>query len=358
MTAESHPLDPLVSDMSIWLIPGRTHDPSEAITHGIAAERLGFRRAFLSERFDLKDASLLGGVLATTTRLEAGTGIAAAGARSPLMTAALAATLQAAFGHRFLLGLGRSSGPYLAGQGMAEFTYDAYSDYFDILRRLFRGETVTYDGPAGRYEALRTVDPCPGKPPELWATTMGGPVASRLAARVADAVMLVPFLTVEAAGRAVTYIRTERERLGLDPAIPILHPIIVAADLEASYTRAIAHSRFLTYIIGMPFFAQAYLDRNGWDAAQMRHILDHPQFQQMDRPTADQTFHREQMMEATRRIPEEWMTDTCAIGSVDECVRTLRAYRDVGVDEIGCYGSTPDDNARLIRAWREASSTL
>ena len=61
-------------------------------------------------------------------------------------------------------------------------------DYFDLLRRLFRGETVSYDGPAGRYEGMRTVDPCPGKPPELWATSMGGPVATRLAARIADEV--------------------------------------------------------------------------------------------------------------------------------------------------------------------------
>src|SRR3981081_702828 len=88
----SEQLAPLVEDMSIWIIPGRTKEPGQAITQGIEAERLGVNRGFLSERFDLKDAgALLGGVLARTTRLHAATGIAAAGARSPLMTASMAA---------------------------------------------------------------------------------------------------------------------------------------------------------------------------------------------------------------------------------------------------------------------------
>lgn len=348
-------MDPLVDDLSIWLIAGRTKHPADCVDQAVEAERLGFRRAFLSERFDLKEApALLGGVLARTTRLEAGTGISACGARSPLMTAAFAATLQAAYGERFLLGLGRSSGPYLAGQGMEEFGFEAYEDYFAILRRLFAGDTVTYSGPAGNYDGMQTVDPCPGKPPELWATTMGGPIASRLAARIADGIILVPFMTVEAVATAVGYIRAERERLDLDPAIPILHPMIVACDLDDAYTRAIAHARFLTYIIGMPYFWKAYLRVNGWDEPTMRRILDHPQFSAMARPTADQTFHRAEIADPASLVPDEWMAATCAIGSVSECVAQLQAFRDAGADEIGCYGSTPADNAELVSAWRAA----
>src|SRR5262245_11035878 len=128
-------LAPVADDISIWIIPGRVRDPAPAIPQAIDAERLGFRRVFLSERFDLKDApAILGGVLARTSRLEAATGIMAAGARSPLMAASMAATLQAAYGQRFVLGLGRSSGPYLEGQGIDEFSFQAFEDYFDILR--------------------------------------------------------------------------------------------------------------------------------------------------------------------------------------------------------------------------------
>jgi hypothetical protein len=33
----------------------------------------------------------------------------------------------------------------------------------------------------------------------------------------------------------------------------------------------------------------------------------------------------------------------------------MQAYRDAGADEISTYGSTPAENAGLIRAWREHS---
>ena len=347
-------LTPVAEDLSIWLIPGRTTTPGDAITQAIDAEQLGFKRVFLSERFDLKDAgALLGGVLARTSRLIAGTGIMAVGSRSPLMTASLAATLQAAYGERFVRGLGRSSGPYLAGQGIRELGFQAFEDYFDILRRLLRGETVSYDGPAGRYEALRTVDPCPVKPPELWATSMGGPRATKLAARIADGLILPGFLTSEAVVRVAEMVRSERERVGLDPdSFRILAYMIVAGDLDDEYTRAIAHARFVTYVVGMPVFAQSYVTNNGWDAKQMQTLLEHPQFMAMSRPTADQEFHRGDLLEASKLVPEEWIHDTCAIGSVADCVRKIREYRDAGADEIGFYGSTPAENADVIAAWR------
>ena len=288
--------------------------------------------------------------------LEAGTGIAAAGARSPLMAASLAATLQAAYGHRFILGLGRSSGPYLAGQGITEFGFEAYADYFDILRRLFRGEKVTYDGPAGHYDGIQTVDPCPGKPPELWATSMGGPRATKLAARIADGLILPGFLTTEAVARVARTIRSERERLDLDPDdFRLLYYMIVANDLDDEYTRAIAHARLVTYVVGMPVFAKSYVTNNGWDPEDMERLLEHPQFAAMKRPTADQEFHREDLIEASKRVPDEWVHETSAIGSVDECVRKIREYRDAGADEIGFYGSTPAENAAVVEAWREPS---
>jgi probable F420-dependent oxidoreductase len=273
------------------------------------------------------------------------------------MAASLAATLQAAYGERFVLGLGRSSGPYLAGQGIAELGFQAFEDYFGILRRLFAGETVSYDGPAGRYEALRTVDPCPGRPPELWATSMGGPRATKLAARVADGLILPGFLTTEAVARVVRTVRLERERVGRDPdSFPVLYYMVVANDLDETYTRAIAHARFVTYVVGMPVFADSYVANNGWDAAEMRRLLEHPQFARMSRPTADQEFHREELIEASKRVPDEWIHATSAIGSVEDCVRRIAEYREAGADEIGFYGSTPAENARVIAAWREASA--
>ena len=67
---------------------------------------------------------------------------------------------------------------------------------------------------------------------------------------------------------------------------------------------------------------------------------------------ADRLYHRHQLLEPAKLIPDEYMIDTCAIGSVDECVASLQRFRDVGADEIATYGSTPAQNAKLIEAWR------
>lgn len=42
-------LAPVAEDMGIFLIAGRTKNPALALTQGEEAERLGFRRAWLSE---------------------------------------------------------------------------------------------------------------------------------------------------------------------------------------------------------------------------------------------------------------------------------------------------------------------
>lgn len=349
----------LLDDLSTYIITGRTRDPSIALEHARIAEDLGFSRLYLSERYDLKEAgALLGGMAARTRRIGIATGVLAIGSRTPLMTAAMAATLQAAYGHRFVLGLGRGPGPLFEGQGIREGGFRAYEDYFAILRQLFAGETVSYDGPAGRYQAMRTADPVPGPPPPIYASSMGGPRANKLAARIADGLILTTFLTREAVQNAVRDVRSERERLGLDPAaFRIVLPIVTAPECDEEYTLSITAARFVTYVVGMPAFADMWLTRNGWDPERMHRIAEHPQFTNMIHGTADQSFHRDQLMEPARLVPREWIEETCAVGSIENCVRTLQGFRDAGVDELAFYGSTPQENARLVAAWRETKTS-
>ena len=112
------PILPVLDDIGIFLTAGRVRDPSVALTEAQDAERLGIGRVWLAERYDLKEAgALLGGVAARTSRLGIGTATVATGSRHPLLTAALAATMQAMYGGRFTLGLGRSSNDFLRGRG-------------------------------------------------------------------------------------------------------------------------------------------------------------------------------------------------------------------------------------------------
>jgi hypothetical protein len=47
------------------------------------------------------------------------------------------------------------------------------------------------------------------------------------------------------------------------------------------------------------------------------------------------------------------MQESCSIGTPAECITHFDALKDVGVDEFALYGSTPAQNAGLVRAWRE-----
>jgi hypothetical protein len=58
------------------------------------------------------------------------------------------------------------------------------------------------------------------------------------------------------------------------------------------------------------------------------------------------------MLEVAAGIPDEYMEECSAFGTVEECVTSLQRFMDAGADEIATYGSTPKQNAALIEAWR------
>ena len=84
--SESHSV---VGDLSAWIIAGRVTAESarQGLTDAVDAERLGFNRVFMSERYSVKEAgSVLGGVGALTTRIGYGTGLIALNQKSPFLS--------------------------------------------------------------------------------------------------------------------------------------------------------------------------------------------------------------------------------------------------------------------------------
>lgn len=76
-----------IEELGIFLLPGRIKDPARALTEAQQAEALGFSAAWLAERYDLKDAGVLGGAIAaSTSRIKVAFGSVAAGTRNPVMT--------------------------------------------------------------------------------------------------------------------------------------------------------------------------------------------------------------------------------------------------------------------------------
>jgi len=348
---------PVVGDLSLYVRGGRVHSSADVITDAVEAERLGLRRLWLSERYDLKEAgALLGGMAARTSRLELGTAALFAGSRNPILTAALGATMHSAYGPRFTLGLGRSMGAYIENANMRPISFQELLDYADIIRRLWSGEWVDYDGPIGSFKQLHMADTYPGPAPKIFSVMLGGPKACRTAASpLFDGAYLQPFMTVEAVGNAVGWIREECERAGRDFAeMRVVAPMVSAPELSEEQQRAYMHARMVTYI-GQPGMLEIWERINGWNPRLADPVRNHDMFRE-DPDRVDHRFHRGDLMEVAKLVPDEWVYETSLAGSVSDCVNKMQAYKDAGADEICFYGSTPAENAKLIQAWREHSS--
>jgi 5,10-methylenetetrahydromethanopterin reductase len=359
-----------IDDLSAFVIAGRVvgktpdapmnetaaRTPAQGIDDGVEAERIGFRRIFLSERWNLKEAgALLGGIGARTARVELGTGLIAAGSWHPLHTAALGSTLTAAFGNRVVLGLGRGDDAILASLGLHQVGFKMLEDYVGIVRALWAGETVTYDGPAGRFPKMALGDLHDGPDPQLWFGTFGLPRAAKTIARCMDGVLLVPNLTPASTRAAVQRIHRECELIDRDPAsVRIAQCVITAPELDDTETRQLAHARALTYLQA-PGYGDALIRSNGWDRGPLEELARHKQIRDSDE-AADQRFHRSQLLEPAKLIPDQWMRESCAIGSLDECLASLLRFREAGAQEIVTYGSTPGQNAELAAAWAALST--
>ena len=361
----------VLSDLSAYLIGGRVvpeararpgeHEtdartPAQGVQDGVDAERIGFRRVFLSERWNLKEAAvILSAVAARTERIEVASGIITTAARHPLHMAGMAATLQVTFGPRFVLGIGRGNPGWLSGAGLEMTSYAGLTDYVDILRRLWRGERVAYSGPLGDFPHLQLEDVGGLPAPPVWFGTLGQPRAARTAAACFDGVLLPPVFTPEATESIVARLHTECERIDRDPtSLRICQSVITAPDLDEVETRALAHARAVTYL-DAPGYGEMLVRLNGWDPAPLARLRDHELFRDMPTTVSDLSFHRNELLGPASLVPDEWMDQSCALGPVSRCVQALRRFRAAGADEIVTYGSTPNQNAALADAWRQAS---
>jgi 5,10-methylenetetrahydromethanopterin reductase len=370
VTATPPPAE-VLDDLSAYVIGGRVslacddggyesdcRTPAQGILDGIEAERIGFRRVFLSERWNLKEAGvILGAIAARTQRIEIASGIITTPARHVLHMAGMAATFQAAFGPRLVLGLGRGNPGWLRGAGMDMVGYRGIEDYVDVLKRLWRGESVSYHGPLGDFPQIQLEDVSRDfTAPPVWFGTLGQPVAARTTARCFDGVLLPPVFTPDATHAIVTRLRDECVAIGRDPAsLHICQSVITAPDLDDIETRTLAHARAVTYL-DAPGYGEMLVALNGWDMAPVRALREHQQFASMPTAVSDLSFHRRELLGPAALVPDDWMQNSCAIGSAAECVTALRRFRAAGADEIVTYGSTPGQNAALAAAWRESST--
>jgi probable F420-dependent oxidoreductase len=348
MSAPVAPFDRL----SIYVVPGRTTSPGTALDEARDAEDAGFGAVYVSERLDLKEAAAVcGGVVAVTSGIGVGTAVIHQGTRHPLTIAALSATLQNMSGGRFVLGLGRGLGALAPSLGMAKPTLAGLEHLASVLRRLWKGEAVTEEGPAGSFRRMRFADVVTSTPPPILFGTIG-PKGLALAGRAFDGVILHPFLTASAVAASVEIVRRSAEQAGRDPsALRVVSTLVAAPDLSQVRTDIAVRARAVSYF-QVRGLGELLVERNRWDGSVLEAIRAHSTL--AGRGIADTALTRDGLVAAAEVIPASWFTDGAAVGTTAACAHRVTEYLAAGADEVLLHGVNPVEAAAMVSAVRSA----
>jgi len=304
-------------------MPGRSSVAGDAVAEAVLAEELGLSAVWIAEKYDVKDLpSLAGAIAASTTSIGIGTAVTHPAVRHPMVLASMGQTLQSLSGGRFRIGFGRATPQKWRDYGIAVPTMRTFSDLATLLRQLWAGETVSYEGPLGSFPRLRLETHLEAAPPRQLLAAVG-PRMLALSGAHFDGVILHPFLTPEAVRASAAAARRSREEAGRDPDdFLVVAAVVVAVDADEQEHARIVSGRALRYLRS-PGLGESISAVNSWDPAPLAAMRE-----------------RGASRDPAAVVPRAWMDSSAAAGSLAVVRDRLETYLDAGVDEIILHGST------------------
>jgi probable F420-dependent oxidoreductase len=339
-----------MNELGFYTLAGAPRTPHDLIAEVQQAEVLGLGSAFISERFNIKEAATLSGAVgAISSEIGIATAATNHNTRHPMVTAAFAMTMHRLTGGRFSLGLGRGIAPMFDAYGLPHITTAQIEDFVGLMRRVWRGEVVVgHDGPAGKYPLL-TMGPDYDEHIPMTFTAFG-PNSLALGGRAFDAVVLHTFFTDETTARCVSAVKKAAEEAGRDPAS------VRVWSCFATIGDHIPEDVRLKKTVGrMATYLQAYGDlmvkTNGWDPDVLRRFREDTLVAGF-RGALDTTATTEELEHVATLIPEEWLAPA-ATGSAEQCAGKVQAQFDLGCDGVILHGASPADLEPIVEAYRK-----
>jgi probable F420-dependent oxidoreductase len=338
-----------LNELGFYVLAGAPKSPADLIDEVAAGESLALGSAFISERFNIKEAATLPGAVGAVSRT---LGIATAATnhntRHPMVTSSYATTMHRLTNGRFTLGLGRGIAPLFDAHGIPRITTAQLEDFVGILRRLFRGEVIIgHDGPAGSYPVLH-LDASFDEDIPIGFVAFG-PNSLAFAGRAVDMVVLHTFFTDETTERCVRTVREAAERSGRDPAsVRIWSCYATVHDgLPEALRLKKTVGRLATYLQG---YGDLLVDTNGWDPDALARFRADAVVAAF--PGAiDAKADTETLEHIATLVPDEWL-EPAATGSPERCAQRVLRQFDLGVDGVIMHGATPDELEPVVGAYR------
>jgi probable F420-dependent oxidoreductase len=339
-----------MNELAFYTLAGQPKSPREILDEIRTGEALGLGSAFISERFNVKEAATLSGAAgAVSTRLGIATAATNHNTRHPMVTAAYAMTMHRLTEGRFSLGLGRGIAPMFKAYGLPAITTAQLEDFVGIMRRLFRGETIFgHDGPAGRYPLLALGPDYAGEIPLTF--TAFGPNSLALGGRAFDAVVLHTFFSDETTARCVRAVKQAAEQAGRDPArVRVWSCFATIGDhLPEPLRLKKTVGRMATYLQA---YGDLMVETNRWDPAPLARFRADPLVAKF--PGAiDAKATTEQLEHIATLIPREWLA-AAATGSPEACVKQIEGQLALGCDGVILHGATPTELEPILAAYRK-----
>src|ERR687897_1600261 len=187
-----------MTEFGYWL-SSEEHQPLQLVRNAARAEELGFSFAMISDHFhpwtDAQGSSpfvwsVLGGIAASTERIELATGVTCPMIRThPAIVAHAAATIGAMLPGRFTLGLGTGENlnEHVTGSRWPapDERIEMLEEAIEVIRLLWQGGEQTHRGKHYTLDHARLYT-LPERPPEI-AVAAAKPNAAELAGRLGDA---------------------------------------------------------------------------------------------------------------------------------------------------------------------------
>lgn len=335
-------------ELGCYLLAGQPDSSRDILDEARAAERLGFGAAFISERYNRKEAiALAGAAVAVTDRITIATAATNHNTRHLMVTAGATRTLRDLSNGRFVLGLGRGIPILQSMYGLPPITTAGLEDTATLLRRLFRGEVVGgHGGPAGSFPLLHLDTSLDEYLP--LALVAFGPKTLELGGRCFDEVVLHTYFTPETTQRAVRTVKDAAERAGRDPAsVRVWSCLATVGDHLPETTRLRKTvGRLGTYLQG---YGDLLVRTNGWDPTVLQRFLADPVVSSI--PGLDIAATADQLAHAAGLLPEEWLANA-AVGTPQQCVDSIREQLELGCDAVILHGSTPTELAPIVETWK------
>jgi probable F420-dependent oxidoreductase len=337
-----------LDELAFYTLAGSPESSRDLVLEVVDGERMGLGTAFISERYNRKEAATLSGAAgAVSESIRIATAATNHNTRHPMVTAGIARTMQSLTGGRFVLGLGRGIAPMQDAYGIPRITTAELEDFAGLMRRLFRGEVIMgHQGPAGSYPVLH-LDASLDEYLPLGIVAFG-PHTLALAGRCFDEVVLHTYFTDETTVRCVKAVKAAAEEAGRDPQSVKVWSCFATIGNHLPEDQRLMKTvgRLGTYLQG---YGDLLVRTNGWDPAVLQRFLADEVVSGVR--GLDTVATTEQLQHVATLLPEEWFAGS-ATGSPTQCVDAIRRQFDLGCDGVIMHGASPTELEPVVAAYR------